>query len=104
MARSRYATWPSFEARTLLDSREHCLARHPAPLSLRHAAAVGVLLIGALLYLTRPTDPVVIEWLSRVAPRLASMLHDVREIAYAHVHLPAWFRGAASDAAYAFSL
>jgi hypothetical protein len=63
------------------------------------------LLLGALLYLVRPTDPAVFGWLDRAGLRpLAQLARVFRHEAYAHVHLPAWFRGSASDAAYAFAL
>jgi hypothetical protein len=63
------------------------------------------LLVGALLYLVRPTDPALFGWLERSgALPLAQLARAVRHACYAHVHLPAWFRGSASDAAYAFAL
>jgi hypothetical protein len=70
----------------------------------RPAAAIA-LLLGALLYLARPTDPAVIGWFDRVglAP-VAQLARALRHAVYSHVHLPAWFRGSASDIAYAFAL
>jgi hypothetical protein len=63
------------------------------------------LLLGALLYLVRPTDPAFFGWLDRARLHpLAQLARAARHAAYAHVHLPAWFRGSASDAAYAFAL
>lgn len=69
------------------------------------AAGAVALLVGALLYLARPTDPAFFGWLdcAGLAP-LAQLARAVRESCYAYVHLPAWFRGSASDTAYAFAL
>jgi len=68
--------------------------------------AAGVALaLGALLYFVRPTDPAVFGWLDRAGLHpLAQIARALRHAAYAHVHLPAWFRGSASDFAYAFAL
>jgi hypothetical protein len=69
------------------------------------AAGALALLLGALLYLVRPTDPAFFGWLERAGVHpLAHLARAARHAAYAHVHLPAWFRGSASDAAYAFAL
>jgi hypothetical protein len=69
------------------------------------AAGGAALLVGALLYLVRPTDPAAFGWLDRLGLHpLAQLARAARHAAYAHVHLPAWFRGSASDAAYAFAL
>jgi hypothetical protein len=73
----------------------------------RFARATGVLalLLGGLLYLARPTDPAVFGWLDRAGLQpLAQLARALRHAVYAHVHLPAWFRGSASDVAYAFAL
>jgi hypothetical protein len=72
---------------------------------LARAAALGALLLGALSYLARPTDPAVVGWFDRahLAP-VAWLARALRHAVYTHVHLPAWFRGSASDAAYAFAL
>jgi hypothetical protein len=70
----------------------------------RPAAAIA-LLFGGLLYLARPTDPAVIGWFERVGlTPLAQLARALRHAVYSHVHLPAWFRGSASDVAYAFAL
>lgn len=68
--------------------------------------AAGVALsLGALLYFVRPTDPAVFGWLDRAGLHpLAQIARGLRHAAYAHAHLPAWFRGSASDFAYAFAL
>lgn len=69
------------------------------------AAGGAALLVGVLLYLVRPSDPAVFGWLERAGLHpLAALARAVRQAAYAHVHLPGWFRGSASDAAYAFAL
>jgi hypothetical protein len=69
------------------------------------AAGAVALLLGALLYLVRPTDPAFFGWLDHAGLHpLAQLARAARHAAYAHVHLPVWFRGAASDAAYAFAL
>jgi hypothetical protein len=66
---------------------------------------VAALLFGGLLYLARPTDPAVFGWLDRAGLHpLAQLARALRHAVYAHVHLPAWFRGSASDVAYAFAL
>ena len=71
----------------------------------RLGIAAAVLLTGALAYFARPIDPVAIAWVEHAGlESLARGLHRAREHVYAHVHLPGWFRGAASDFAYAFSL
>ena len=73
----------------------------------RLARATGVLALfaGGLLYLARPTDPAVFGWLDRSGLHvLAHLARALRHSVYAHVHLPAWFRGSASDVAYAFAL
>lgn len=68
-------------------------------------AALVALLAGALCYLARPTDPAVVGWLERVGlGTVASLVRALRHTIYSHVHLPSWFRGSASDAAYAFAL
>ena len=69
------------------------------------AAGATALLIGGLLYLARPTDPAVFGWFDRAGLRsVAQVARALRHVVYAHVHLPAWFRGSASDIAYAFAL
>lgn len=69
------------------------------------AAALGALLVGGLSYLARPTDPAVVGWFDRAGlGALADIARVTRHAVYAHVHLPSWFRGSASDAAYAFAL
>ncbi|MDB4936524.1 MAG: hypothetical protein JWP87_3496 [Labilithrix sp.] len=61
--------------------------------------------MGAVLYLARPTDPAVFGWLDRAGLHpLAQLARALRHAVYAHVHLPGWFRGSASDVAYAFAL
>jgi len=67
--------------------------------------ALAALICGALLYLTRESDPAVVGWLDRVgfAP-LAELARAARHAVHAHVHLPAWFRGSASDAAFGLAL
>ena len=68
-------------------------------------AALAALLLGAVSYLARPTDPAIVGWLDRVhLGPLAALARVARHAVYAHVHLPSWFRGSASDAAYAFAL
>jgi hypothetical protein len=60
---------------------------------------------GALPYFARPVDPVAIHWLGAAGcSTLARELHAARVWGFAHVLLPAWLRGAASDAAYAFAV
>jgi hypothetical protein len=66
---------------------------------------VAALLAGGLLYLARPTDPAVFGWFDRAGLHpVAQLARSLRHAVYAHVHLPAWFRGSASDVAYAFAL
>ena len=70
----------------------------------RPAAALA-LLVGGLLYLVRPTDPAIVGWFDRAGlGSLARLARSLRHVLYGHVQLPAWFRGSASDIAYAFAL
>jgi hypothetical protein len=63
------------------------------------------LLFGAVLYLARPTDPAVVGWFDRAGlGPIGQLARALRHAVYSHVHLPAWFRGSASDIAYAFAL
>jgi hypothetical protein len=79
--------------------------RNIANARLRYGIAAGTLLLGGLLYLARPTDPVALGWLDRAGLEgLAGGIRLARESVSLHVQLPAWFRGSASDFAYAFSL
>jgi hypothetical protein len=81
------------------------MARVASRFRLARATGVLALLIGGLLYLARPTDPAVFGWLDRSGLHvLAQLARALRHAVYAHVHLPAWFRGSASDVAYAFAL
>lgn len=81
------------------------MARGASRSRLARATGAVALLLGGLLYLARPTDPAVFGWLDRVgAHPLAQLARALRHAVYAHVHLPAWFRGSASDVAYAFAL
>jgi hypothetical protein len=76
-----------------------------SPTRVARAAALVALLLGALAYLARPTDPAVVAWLDRAgAHHLAGLARALRHAVHAHVHLPTWLRGSASDAAYAFAL
>jgi hypothetical protein len=69
------------------------------------ATAAVALLVGATLYLARPSDPAVFGWLDRAGLHpLAQLARAARHAVHAHVDLPAWFRGSASDAAYALAL
>ena len=69
------------------------------------ATAGGALFLGGILYLARPTDPAVIAWLERAGVHsLAQIARAARHAIHAHVSLPGWFRGSASDAAYALAL
>lgn len=71
----------------------------------RIALSCSVLMCGALLYFARPIDPLAIDWLHRVGmDGLAETLHRARTCVWQSLQPPAWFRGASSDAAYAFSL
>lgn len=71
----------------------------------RLATSAVTLLVGALLYLARKTEPAVLAWLDHVGlERVATVLRAARAIVRAHIHLPAWFLGSASDAAWAFAL
>lgn len=73
----------------------------------RFARATGAaaLFVGGILYLARPTDPAAFGWLDRAGLHTLSQLASAtRHAVYANVHLPAWFRGSASDAAYAIAL
>jgi len=81
------------------------MARVAPRIRLARASGVLALLVGGLLYLARPTDPAVFGWLDRAGLRtLAQLARALRHAVYAHVNLPAWFRGSASDVAYAFAL
>jgi len=71
----------------------------------RYLLAAAVLLVGSLLYLARPTDPVAVAWLDRVGlGLLASALRATRQLVYLHAPLPAWLRGSVSDFSYAFAI
>jgi hypothetical protein len=71
----------------------------------RYGVAAAVLLLGGLVYLARPVEPVAIAWLDRAGlDSLARAVRSARHFASLHLHLPPWFRGSASDFAYAFSL
>jgi hypothetical protein len=81
------------------------MARVASRIRIARATGLLALLAGALLYLARPTDPAVFGWLDRAGlASLAQLARALRHAVYAHVHLPAWFRGSASDVAYAFAL
>ncbi len=81
------------------------MARVVARTRLARASGAVALLAGGLLYLARPTDPAVFGWFDRAGLHaLAHLARALRHGVYAHVHLPAWFRGSASDVAYAFAL
>jgi len=81
------------------------MARVVARIRLARASGAVALLAGGLLYLARPTDPAVFGWFDRAGLHaLAHLARALRHAVYAHVHLPAWFRGSASDVAYAFAL
>jgi hypothetical protein len=80
------------------------MARVASRIRLARATGAVALLAGGLLYLARPTDPAVFGWLDRGLHPLAQVARALRHAVYAHVHLPAWFRGSASDVAYAFAL
>ena len=72
---------------------------------LARATAGVALFFGAILYLARFTDPAFFGWLDRAGLHpLAQLARAARHVVYANVHLPAWFRGSASDAAYALAL
>jgi hypothetical protein len=76
-----------------------------SPSRVARAAALVALLLGALAYLARPTDSAAVAWLDRAgAHHLAELARALRHAVYAHVQLPTWLRGSASDAAYAFAL
>jgi hypothetical protein len=86
-------------------SRERGVSRPASRSWLARTAAVVALFFGGLLYLARPTDPAVFGWLDRVQlAGLAQTARALRHAVYAHVNLPGWFRGSASDFAYAFAL
>ncbi len=71
----------------------------------RYALAATVLLVGSLLYLARPADPAAVAWLERAGLGFfAAAVRATRQVVYAHVPLPPWLRGSASDAAYAFAV
>ncbi|HSO33994.1 MAG TPA: hypothetical protein VLT33_15780 [Labilithrix sp.] len=71
----------------------------------RYLLAAAVLLVGSLLYLARPTDPVAVAWLDRIGlTLLASAVRATRQLVYLHVPLPAWLRGSVSDFSYAFAV
>ena len=81
------------------------MARVTPRIRLARATGAAALVLGALLYLARPTDPAIFGWLDRVGLHpLAQLARALRHAVYAHLHLPAWFRGSASDVAYAFAL
>ena len=81
------------------------MARVASRTRLARASGAVALLAGGLLYLARPTDPAVFGWLDRAGLHtLAHLARALRHGVYVHVHLPAWFRGSASDVAYAFAL
>jgi hypothetical protein len=72
----------------------------------RHvAAAIASLALGTLVYLARPSDPVAIGWAHDLGfEALARATQHARQLVSASIHLPAWFRGSASDAAFGFAL
>jgi hypothetical protein len=73
--------------------------------SIRYAIAGLVLFAGALVYLARPTDPIAFLWLDRVGLGVvADIVRSARHFVSISISLPAWIRGSASDAAYAFSI
>jgi hypothetical protein len=60
---------------------------------------------GALLYLTRQTDPAAVVWLDRAGlGAVAVLVRGARHVVHTNVHLPAWLRGSASDATFGFAL
>jgi hypothetical protein len=63
------------------------------------------MLLGVLPYLARGTDPAIVGWFDGLGlSSLAGLTRVARQTVHAHVHLPGWFNGAASDAAFAFAL
>ncbi len=71
----------------------------------RYSLAAGVLLVGSVLYLARPTDPAAVAWLrGSHLGFLADAVHATRRFVYAHVPLPPRLRGSISDFSYAFAV
>lgn len=71
----------------------------------RAEAATVVLVIGAALYLARPTDPAAVAWADGAGLHgLARATSQLRQTVFALAPAPSWLRGAASDFAYAFAL
>jgi len=71
----------------------------------RHIIAALVFLAGALVYLTRSRDAVIVDWIDRTgAHSIASWLVRERIMIHHSLPLPGWFNGAAADAAYSFAL
>jgi hypothetical protein len=72
---------------------------------IRVAVAACALLGGALVYLTRPVDPVAVAWLDGFGLHgVAALFREARAMVHASVTLPSWLRGSASDFAWAFAL
>ena len=81
------------------------MVRVASRIRLARATGAASLLVGGLLYLARPTDPAAFGWLDRAGlGPFAHLARALRHAVYAHLHLPAWLRGSASDVAYAFAL
>jgi hypothetical protein len=77
----------------------------PNPMRGHIVAAIASLAFGAVVYLARPSDPVAIGWAHDVGfETLARATEHTRHFVSSSVHLPAWFRGSASDAAFGFAL
>ena len=71
----------------------------------RYAVAAAVLVVGALFYLARPTDPAAVTWLERSGLGfLSGAVRATRHFVYTHVPLPGWLRGSAADFTYAFAI
>lgn len=67
--------------------------------------ALGVLLVGALSYFARSTDPEMFRWLDAAgAGAVSRALHAARVAGSSVVHLPGWLLGAFADFTYAFAL
>jgi hypothetical protein len=88
-----------------LPQQQEIVRESICSLRARLAIAAGVLFVGGLVYLTRPTDPVAFAWLDRIGlEALADVLRLTRHVVSLHVSLPSWIRGSASDATYAFAI
>jgi len=67
--------------------------------------ALGVLLIGALSYFARTTDPEMFRWLDTIgAGAVSRALSATRIACSSSVHVPSWFLGGFADFTYAFAL